>query len=361
MAKKYYAVAVGKIPGIYTHLGAAKEQIANFSGSVFRGFNILEDAENYINVTRENLGLEKIEIKVSKSQATQTKIYVVLKGKKPGIYTDSKKALEQTNGFSGGLCKKVSTMEEAEALLKQSVTTAKKKTKTYVVIRGHNPGIYDTLEEAKEQMKGYTNPEVRSFSNREKAEEFVASVTTTTETTITEIKQEVIKISRKKKNKKDKKDKKKKDKKKNKKKDKKKNKKSAVVYVDGSYNQFIKKASYACVIVSEGHEEYLSGSFDDLYNLHNVSGELKAAMRAMEYCVDKKIKKVTIYYDFAGIETFCDKDRKTSKDYIKSYKKYVKAISEKIEVSFEKVKAHSGDKYNEIADKLAKHALMLCA
>lgn len=353
MAKKYYAVAVGKKPDVYNNLDEAQKQASGIPNAVFKGFNTLEDARDYINTTRKSLGLNEINFKPKKE-----KIYVVLKGKKPGIYYNLEEVMEQVKGFTCSIFKKASSEDEARKLLENKEEITNKKEKIYVVVKGFNPGIYHSIEEVNEQIRGYTNPEIKSFKTIEDAESFANSFKIVTETTVIS-KKETFEIKKTKKNKKKNKKKDKKDKKKKNKKTKK--AKKAIVYVDGSYNQFIKKAAYACVIITESSEEYLSGSIEDFNELHNVSGELKAAMRAMEYCVDKKIDKLTICYDFAGIETLCENIREESKDYIKSYKKYVRSISEKVDVSFKKIKAHSGDKYNEMADKLAKHALMLCS
>lgn len=359
--KKYYAVAVGKSPGIYTRYETAWEQLRGFKGSILKGFDDIEEAKTFINVTRAKKGLEKIEIKTITEPPLNPTMYVVLIGRETGIYLSVEEAKKQTNKFPGGLFKRVSSKEEAKKLLKvyqgesnksSEDNVKKKKTKFYVVVKGFNPGIYDNLQDVNQQIKGYICPEIHSFKTRESAEKFAANLLSDIkkekdnlpeENSVELLKTKKVDLSKKKKGKK------------------KKKKKSAVVYVDGSYNDFIRKASYACVIVYKNHEEYLSGSFVDVDNLHNVSGELKAAMKAMEYCVNKGIKRLTIYYDFNGIEKFCARNHKASKDYIKSYKKYVKKVSKKIDVSFKKVKAHSGDKYNEIADKLAKHALMLYA
>ena len=46
--KKYYAVKVGKNPGIYQTWVQAEEQIKGFSGADFKSFKSLKEAENYI-------------------------------------------------------------------------------------------------------------------------------------------------------------------------------------------------------------------------------------------------------------------------------------------------------------------------
>lgn len=52
--KKFYAVRVGKIPGIYESWAECQEQITRFSGAKFESFLNYEDAEKYIEDTETN-------------------------------------------------------------------------------------------------------------------------------------------------------------------------------------------------------------------------------------------------------------------------------------------------------------------
>ena len=48
MAVKYYAVAVGKKPGIYTKWDECKAMVHGFPGAVYKSFKTLEEAETKI-------------------------------------------------------------------------------------------------------------------------------------------------------------------------------------------------------------------------------------------------------------------------------------------------------------------------
>ena len=48
---------------------------------------------------------------------------------------------------------------------------------------------------------------------------------------------------------------------------------------------------------------------------------------------------------------------KTNKSGTIAYKEYFDSIKDSVNVRFHKVKGHSGDKYNDMADELAKEAL----
>lgn len=44
----YYAVAVGRRPGVYTHWDACRNEVEGFSGAKYKGFNDLESAHRYV-------------------------------------------------------------------------------------------------------------------------------------------------------------------------------------------------------------------------------------------------------------------------------------------------------------------------
>lgn len=46
---KYYAVKVGKKPGIYLTWDECKNQVSGFSGAVYKSFGLLDDAKAFIN------------------------------------------------------------------------------------------------------------------------------------------------------------------------------------------------------------------------------------------------------------------------------------------------------------------------
>ena len=131
-----------------------------------------------------------------------------------------------------------------------------------------------------------------------------------------------------------------------------------IAYVDGSYN--IKTKIFACgvVIITAEGEKYLSQSYDDkeLATMRNVAGEIKGSVAAMEYCLQNNIKNLHIFYDYAGIEKWCNGEWKTNKSGTIDYKNFYDSIHDRLSVTFHKVKGHSGDKYNDMADMLAKKA-----
>ncbi len=101
----------------------------------------------------------------------------------------------------------------------------------------------------------------------------------------------------------------------------------------------------------------IKGNEESLVGMRNVAGEIEASKMAMKYCIDNNIRYLKLYFDYEGIEKWCVGVWKANKEGTIEYKKFYDSIKDKLHVEFIKVKAHSGDRYNEEADKLAKAAI----
>lgn len=199
--------------------------------------------------------------------------------------------------------------------------------KYYAVKEGLSRGIFRTWEECKASVNGYSGAVYKSFKTREEAEAYLGMGQTveTTENGVCKA-EDCVKI-----------------------------------YVDGSYNNTTGEFSYGMVVLGENGEETYYCKFDDplLAAMHNVAGEIKGAQAAMQYALDHKIPSITIYHDYEGIAKWCLGQWKTNKEGTKAYKAFYDMASEKVRISFVKVTGHSNDKYNDMADELAKKALGL--
>ena len=78
---------------------------------------------------------------------------------------------------------------------------------------------------------------------------------------------------------------------------------------------------------------------------------------AMETAVERGCRELTIYHDYEGIAKWCQGDWKANKEGTKAYKAYFDSICSQIRISFVKVKGHSHDTYNDLADTLAKSTI----
>lgn len=137
---------------------------------------------------------------------------------------------------------------------------------------------------------------------------------------------------------------------------------TGVAYVDGSYNNVTKQFSYGVVMFHNGKEIHLSKMVEDeeLALMRNVAGEIMGARAAMQFALDNHCKNLTIVHDYEGISKWCLGLWKTNKDGTKAYKKFYDEAKTKINIKFVKVKGHSNDKYNDLADELAKKAIFNC-
>ena len=132
---------------------------------------------------------------------------------------------------------------------------------------------------------------------------------------------------------------------------------AVTAYVDGSYNIKTKVFSYGAVIFDNG-EVKMNEAFSDeeLAQMRNVAGEIQGAMAAMSYRVQHEKTKLDLYYDYEGIEKWCTGEWKTNKRGTIEYKAFYESVRDRLDIRFVKVKGHSGDKYNDMADRLAKDA-----
>ncbi len=128
------------------------------------------------------------------------------------------------------------------------------------------------------------------------------------------------------------------------------------IYIDGSF--FNDTISYAMVVIKNNKiicEE--SGKLDKKYNKHRqIGGELMASKSAIEWCKRNNIEKAIIYYDYIGIEKWANNKWKTNTPFTEAYKNYMSKIE--VKIKWIKIKSHSGDKWNDYVDQLAKDEIL---
>lgn len=134
---------------------------------------------------------------------------------------------------------------------------------------------------------------------------------------------------------------------------------TAIAYVDGSFNADKKVWGYGVVLFSSGQEDEIKEFFGDgiCYNeSRNVAGEIFGALRAVKAAISMGFSEVVVYYDYQGISAWADGSWQAKQELTQYYKESMDELSKKIAISFQKVNAHTGVKYNERADQLAKRA-----
>jgi len=124
-------------------------------------------------------------------------------------------------------------------------------------------------------------------------------------------------------------------------------------YVDGS---FINGATgYGAVILKNGavvDELYGAVAATEVNNTRQVAGELIAVREALKWCCKHSISEVSIYYDYLGIEKWATGQWKTNQPLTREYARFVRECP--IKIHWHKVDSHSGNRWNDRADALAK-------
>ena len=206
--------------------------------------------------------------------------------------------------------------------------------KYYAVQKGRSTGVFLTWAECQKQVTGFPGAVFKSFLTAEEAEAFVRGQKLNTLGTYEEILQQ--------------------------------EPEALIAYVDGSYHSDTGAFSYGMVLLAKKRpdntaiqEQCFSEKFVDkeLAEMRNVAGEIKGAEAAMRYAIVHGFSKLYIFHDYEGIAKWCQGVWKANKDGTQAYKAYYDSVKDRLQVEFVKVAAHTGDKYNEMADELAKQAL----
>ena len=133
-----------------------------------------------------------------------------------------------------------------------------------------------------------------------------------------------------------------------------------VAYVDGSYDDQLKKYAFGCVfLLPDGYicTECGNGDNPDSLKQRNVTGEMLGAMFAVQATIFNGFKQVDIYYDYEGIEKWVTGAWKAKNELTQKYSTYMRGQANKVKITFHKVAAHTNVMYNEMADQMAKKGL----
>ena len=191
------------------------------------------------------------------------------------------------------------------------------KNKYYAVIDEDNKLIFDSWDKVVDILPKLKGPKYKSFSTKEEAEAFLVGAIHNEEYL------------------------------------------GPSVYIDGSYDSKTEAYSFGGVLLIDNNVYKFKKKYDkDEYSsMRNVAGEIKGAGYAIAYAVNHGIKDLHIYYDYIGIEKWYLGQWQAKSPIAIEYVKYVSEIKDKINVHFHKVKSHTNNHYNDMADQLAKEAI----
>ena len=169
--------------------------------------------------------------------------------------------------------------------------------KYYAVRAGRKTGIFETWDECRAQTTGFKGASFKSFPTRAEAEAYMQGADSLVQSGQAA-------------------------------------EGEAVAYVDGSYHS--------------GTNAFSCGA---------VAGEIKGAETILTYCMEHGVPRVVLYHDYEGVAKWATGEWKANKPGTIAYREFCRQAAERVQFRFVKVKGHSGDTYNDLADRLAKDAL----
>ena len=127
-------------------------------------------------------------------------------------------------------------------------------------------------------------------------------------------------------------------------------------FVDGSFNSRTKTYGYGGFLVHDETREVLAGSGNDpeLASMRNVAGEILGSEAAVCKALELGLKKLTICYDYLGVEMWATGRWKRNLAATRRYHEVMQEAMRQIDIHFVKIKSHTGVDGNEEADRLAK-------
>lgn len=195
----------------------------------------------------------------------------------------------------------------------------------YAVRVGRKTGIYTNVKSAESNIKGVTGSQMKGFNDKDQANNWINHLT-------------------------------------QKPKHRDLNNRNIVVYTDGSHNK--KADQYGSGVVITRHSKIIAelsimGSEEEYTVSNQAPGELFAVIYALQWAVEHGCNHVEINYDFSTAKHLalgqCIARTPVSKEYYRRFHELAHVIGTQ-NITFTKIKAHSGDPGNARADQLARSA-----
>ncbi len=199
--------------------------------------------------------------------------------------------------------------------------------KVYAVQNGRDgDGIYESWEACKAQVHGVKGVVYKGFPTREEAEAFLQAAAGSSQEDASLPPERLDR---------------------------------AVAYVDGSFSQETGEFACGAVLFWQGERLLFSKKYKDpsLAEMRNVAGEILGAVAVIRHCLDHHIPALEIHHDYEGVGKWALGLWKANKPGTQAYAALCKQARESLDLTFVKVKGHSGNPWNDLADQLARKAL----
>lgn len=197
--------------------------------------------------------------------------------------------------------------------------------KVYAVRKGRATGLFASWPECEAQVKGFPGAEFKSFRSEAEAAAWLGETDTKPAAAEPDVSSPT----------------------------------PPYAFTDGSYNKDKKLSAYGGFLVTDhGSEIVLKGKTVDpeWTEMRNVAGEVMGAMEAVRRAMAMGLERLTIFYDYTGVEAWATGYWKANKPATREYRDFMRRAAEKLDIRFVKVSAHTGIPGNERADALAKSA-----
>lgn len=198
--------------------------------------------------------------------------------------------------------------------------------KFYAVKSGRTTGVFESWDECNNSIKGFSGAVFKSFNSREEAEAFLVDKDLWEEIVSKDIRQGYL-----------------------------------VAFCDGSYESGLNRYSFGVILIDKKNNEIPLcgyGSNPKFVSSNNIIGEIFGVINALDWAISNGYEKIKIYHDYEGLSKWISGEWQAKSDVAKMFTSlYRSKFDGVLEVTFEKIKGHSNNKYNDRADALAKSAL----
>ena len=197
--------------------------------------------------------------------------------------------------------------------------------KYYAVKKGKITGVFQNWDDCKASVDGFPGADYKGFTTLQEAYEYVGESVPAVE------KEEELPTDG-----------------------------TLLAYVDGSYDDSLKKYAFGCVFILPNgmiYTEYGNGDDSQSLQHRNVTGEMLGAMYAVKTAMMNGCHQIELRYDYEGIEKWVTGAWRSKTELTQKYAEAMQEWSKNIKIIFTKVPAHSNVKYNEVADQTAKKGL----
>ena len=197
--------------------------------------------------------------------------------------------------------------------------------KYYAVRKGRGgPAIYDTWDECRQHVDGYSGAVYKSFVALDDAREFINEGRGIPSSRTFPV--------------------------------------DVVAYTDGSFDRgddYEVKSGFAAILLKGTPENAtwlccIYGPCKKNPAIRNIGGEIEAAEYAVRYAIEHGYKHIRIFHDYVGVGAWGNGQWRATKPDTIAYANFIKKAREHISISFKHIRGHSGHTYNELADSYAK-------